>query len=474
MKKTFTKLLCLSTIVFSLAACGGDDSSSTPTPTLNVSPSTITLDANGTESDFFDIESNGDWTIEIDKDWVTTSVLAGKGNKSVEVNVTKNEDPQKRTANITVVSGNTSRRVRVTQEAGLTLTVTPSSVTLDGEEGSTGSFTVSTSGAWKITDIPSWIRLSGTEGTGNTPITVTTTETNRSDASRSATLKISADTKVAQIDIVQSGIYPADVNASCNEDFSLSDGLYFGLSFGSGAKGYTYKLISADRYDNRLTEESAYLEVTGQEESKIYTINPSESNWCYYYNLTANTEYVLCVVAYKLNGSEKKWGKMLVKRVKTKLASNNFDVFISDISYTSDRWTYYYTKGARCHHFYSYIMRNAVAEYYSDYPGIAFARLIKEEIKDNNSYDYLLNDGSYYSSRDATDYAILIAGWGVSDTGDFSNNVSLKYKNTSSSASEYVTYAPGFNQLVSGEPKEWKMSVADYEKMKRNVKFVKH
>ena len=439
-------------------------------PYLTVSLSTLTLDGSGEETDFFDISSNTDWNIEVDKDWVDVSTIGGHGDGNVEVSVEENPDPQKRTANITIKTqtGNKTARVRVTQEAGVPLTVSPSSLTLDGEAGKTGTFTITTSKNWSISGKPDWIQLSGMGGTGNTTITVTTLEDNRSENDRTATITITSGNKTADLKIIQSGIYPSDVYVRIKEDYGLSNGYYFNLEFGPGAQGYAYLLYRGTAYDSFMTEESAYEEVVNQEDSYIYTVNPSEPSWTYWYNMTASTEYVLCVVAYKMKGKEKQWGKMTVKRVSTKPTATNYDVYISDITYTSSRWSWSFSKYQRCHHFYSLTASNYYAEYYSTIPDIGLAMYIKDLINEDSSYDYILNDGGYYQSRTSSDYAFMVWAWGVSDSGEFSNNISRQYKNLSSSSSKKALE----KKMPNGTPMEWKLSKKERNEMRKHLHVV--
>ena len=417
----------------SLASCGDDEDTA---PELNVSPSSLSLEGDGDDSNYFDIESNTAWIIDVDKDWINLSTLSGSGNASIEVTADENPDMQKRTANISVTAGNITRRIRVTQEAGLNLNVSPSTLTLDGQSGQSGTFTVNTSKSWTITGQPSWLQLSGTSGTGNTTVSVTTLEDNRSENPRTATLTITAGSKTVTIAVSQSGIYPNDVYVEVVEDYGLSNGHDFELTFGSGTQGYVFNIVSSSYYDSYTNEESIYNDLINS--SNLQTVPTSKEDYWPINGLNANTEYVFLAIGYKLKGSEKQWGKMTIKRIKTKPSATNFDVHISTITYNSTQWNFIFSKDSRCHHFYVVNIDNEYAEILSNYSDIACARLIKTMIKENENYTYLLNDGQYAYPRTTSDYALFVCGWGVSDTNEFSNNLSRQYRNLSSNAPEYV------------------------------------
>ena len=191
-----------------------------------------------------------------------------------------------------------------------------------------------------------------------------------------------------------------------------------------------------------------------------------DGDYVYWYNLSPNTNYVLCAVAYSMKGSEKQWGKMTMKRVTSKSTATNFDVHIGTITYNSTKWNYTFNKDSRCHHFYSMVVTNNYAEILSSYPDIALAKFIKDLIKSSSTYDYILNDGSYYYERTSTDYALLVWAWGVSDTGNFSNNLSRQYKNLSSSSSECLANS----QQLNGEPKKWKLPLEEWKEILKNVR----
>jgi len=442
----------------------GDDSESDPDPKLSLSTSSIDIDAEGTNNEAVSVSCNMDWRATSDQSWITLTNASGSGNGVLTVTISENTDSKKRSGNITVTAGNQTQFVKVSQEGAANLSISPSELVLSGEKGSTGMLTITTTESWTISGVPSWLKLSGLGGSGNTSINVETTEAYRSEKDRSATLTVTAGKKTATAKVVQSGMYDKDVTVSIDDDFSLSNGYFANFKFGKSVNGFVCEIYKASYYDSFMTEETAYEEVLEEEAS---TVNPSEPFWTYWtINNNPNTEYVLCAVAYKNNGKEKEWGKMFTKRVKTKPASNNFDATVGSITYNSSRWNYTITKHQRCQYFYMITCTDNLAEIYNSYPDIYLAYVIKDMIKTSSSYDYNLNDGSYYNSRTANDYAFMVWTWGVSDTSEFANNLGRSYLNLSSN----VKAAPAKND----KPQRFNVKKEDHERFMKSVKLVRY
>lgn len=458
--------LFLITLLAGFSVCCGDDKEDEPT-TLSLSTSLIEAEYEGSESEYFNISSNTSWTVSKDADWLTVNPTSGEGNGTVAVTIAENPDSKKRSATITVTADNLTLFVKVTQEAGATLSVSPSQLELGREKGSTSMFSIQTSEQWTISGVPTWLKLSGISGTGNTSITIETTEENKTASTREATLTVTAGKKTAQAKVVQEGL-DANTSVKIADNFSLSNGVFFDFEFGKSVNGFVCELYTASYYDSFMNDESTYDELIAEDPS---TVNPSEPFWTYWtINNNPNTEYVLCAIAYKNNGREKEWGPMLKKRVKTMPSATNYDVKIGSITYTSSRFNYTFYKQQRCHHFYSLNTKNAYAEFYNSYPDIYLAYLIKEYIKNQSNYDYSLNDGNYYVSRESSDYALLVWAWGVNDAGEFSNNLNRSYLNLSSSGAEARANAP----MVSDKPVRHDVSKKEREDFWKHVNIVRN
>lgn len=81
----------LAFVVVTAAACSDDDDDNNGLPYLEVSPSVLRFDADGTPvgEARFTVRSNRDWTVEVtaDGDWLTPSVVSGSGSGYIGITV---------------------------------------------------------------------------------------------------------------------------------------------------------------------------------------------------------------------------------------------------------------------------------------------------------------------------------------------------------------------------------------------------
>ena len=125
MKKFFFRsILALSFIsaVSLVTACGGKDEPDQPEipdePQINLSvnPSTLSLTSDASQSASFMIESNSNWAITNNSDWLNLSTTSGKGNTSVVVTtLNQNQSSESRTATLNVISGDQQASIVVSQ-----------------------------------------------------------------------------------------------------------------------------------------------------------------------------------------------------------------------------------------------------------------------------------------------------------------------------------------------------------------------
>lgn len=466
MKRNLWSLLAIfmvSSLCLGLAACGGDDDDD-PSPELKVSPTSLRFAATDAEGQDFDITCNTNWTIDVDEDWVEVSSERGNGDDNIEVNVEDNTDEERRTANITVTAGSLSRKVRVTQEAGQSLSVSPADPQLGAEKGATNSFTVSANSSWSVSGVPSWLQLSATSGSNTTTITMTTTEINFNDQPRSATLTVTAGTKTATVNVTQLAYFDSSISVNLTNPLIMSNGMYADLSF-SNVLGYHEGLYYKYAFDVK-TEEDIYNEII--EETPF---GSDEYNYAVMTGLNANTDYVYCLVPYSGDSKSRKYGKMLVYNFTTKSSSVYCDATLTG-SYSSSYWTYTVTKQRRCAHYYMLYSTDQYAEYWHNYIGdasVLLALQIRNHIEDKQTYpnyDYYLNGGTTRISRESGDYAFFLWTWGVDDTGEFSGNISSIYANTSSSAK------PATAKKAAAKGKVKKMKRSELNKMMSHLRVI--
>lgn len=176
MKKGIFYLLLLMTCVACGGGGGGEDAPEITKDYLSVTPS-LELLAEGQTADIT-INSNCNWTISKDADWLTVTPMSGSNTQTVTIAAIKNSSGADRMAILTVQGGSLpARRVTVTQkkvpETPIQYTMSVNTTSLNYEKnGGSQNFVISSNTNWTIS-CPEWCTLSTKTGSGNATITVT-------------------------------------------------------------------------------------------------------------------------------------------------------------------------------------------------------------------------------------------------------------------------------------------------------------
>lgn len=421
-----TMLMALLAATFAASCSSSDD----PEPTLSVSPTSLQFEATGNGSANVDVQSNTKWTMTTTESWLSLSQRQGSGNATVEINVAEdNPEPVSRTAEITVTAGDLIKTIRATQKAGLSLSVSPSDPQLSADKGASVNFEITTNSSWSISGIPEWISLTATQGTGNTSITITTTEKNFSEKERTAELTVSAGNKTAKVKVIQAPSF-ADIHVNTANEITMSDGWYADLVFDKNVLGY-HEAYYQEYALSVKTEEDIYNEVL-EETSQ----SAKETAYAVGSDFTPGKNYIYCCIPYTGDGKSRKYGPMLIKRFTTKSSSNYCDALVT-AKYSYPYWRCNISKQKRCHHYYRLLAVNESADFFNIFPSILLAKEINEWINDkvnHPNYDYYLNDGTTNYTKESDEYSFLIWTWGVDDNNEFSGNISKAYASTGSNA----------------------------------------
>ena len=115
----------------------------------------------------YTINSNTDWIIESDNDWITLSPESGSGDSDFTVTYQNNTLEEERTATISIISGGESFDVYLVQDAFVPeLTVDPMNIDLQSSEG-TVEIIVTSNLSWMVIENVSWFTVSSATGFGN-------------------------------------------------------------------------------------------------------------------------------------------------------------------------------------------------------------------------------------------------------------------------------------------------------------------
>jgi hypothetical protein len=129
------------------------------------------IDAEGGSFELM-LKSNGDWTINPDKEWVSITPMSGKGNATLTIIVEANTTGDIRMAEVKATTKDNTAVLTLTQSKAVEyINVTPKEIECNSEGG---EFTVelSTNIDWFVA-APEWIACSPAEGSGNATITMT-------------------------------------------------------------------------------------------------------------------------------------------------------------------------------------------------------------------------------------------------------------------------------------------------------------
>ena len=168
-----------------------------PPPQFSVQPTSLSFGFNASSKQLT-INSNYPWSyVSGETSWCTIDTKSGDGEGADTVNVSVTENTSTSdTRSATLLFRNEKgleARVSVSQAVheAYTISVQPTSVTLQKASGSQASITISANQGWTISGTPAWATLSKNSGNGNDTVTITAASENTSTDERSATLTIS-------------------------------------------------------------------------------------------------------------------------------------------------------------------------------------------------------------------------------------------------------------------------------------------
>ena len=123
MKKALSMLAILSAVLVSCTKETNENGGNPESTYLNVYYDDIVFPSKGGE-DYFDIESNTDWTISNTSDWLKIKPTKGNGNASITLTASASDVYDDRNTVITVRAGDKTKTFTVTQKYAEALLVT--------------------------------------------------------------------------------------------------------------------------------------------------------------------------------------------------------------------------------------------------------------------------------------------------------------------------------------------------------------
>ncbi len=172
-------------------------------PVLSVSPSSVSVSKEEGSTVTVSITSNTSWSVVPDQDWLSVIPQSGTGDGTLTFTATANPNITARTSSVIVsADGVDYQSITVIQEAGdPVLSVSPSSVSVSKEEGSTVTVSITSNTSWSVVPDQDWLSVIPQSGTGDGTLTVIA-GANPNSTERTTTITISADGTVSQSVVV--------------------------------------------------------------------------------------------------------------------------------------------------------------------------------------------------------------------------------------------------------------------------------
>ena len=186
------------------------------TPTLSVSPTSVTLNSDGKATASVSATEGLSWNVADVPSWLSVSPLTGTGNATLSLTA-KEDNPSAEARSTTITLSTSSSTLRcqlVVTQPGVQLQLNVSPTTVDfTAAGGTQTLTITSNTTWSILNNASfWLKCNNTtgkvEGEGNATITLTATE-NTTVNENSGELVISGAGKIISVQVSQAGVVPA-------------------------------------------------------------------------------------------------------------------------------------------------------------------------------------------------------------------------------------------------------------------------
>lgn len=424
MKKLFKSLFAVQALIalFALTACSSD---STESSVISVDTSNLKLEANG-QSQTFSIQSNTNWTIIGNSNWVQVSPTSGSGNKPIVVNAQENTTttPRSCVLNISTDDKAASTTVLVLQ-AGTTdnISVDVNSLNLEGKAGSTSTIRITSNTEWKITNNLDWLSLSSTSGNGSSQITVTTASDNLSSSPRTGKLTITAGERTVDVSVNQKGLYATKCNVSPKNLVVLSDGCAFDCNFDSNVAYYYWEFYN-QRNADRLTDSEIIDKMLDGSR-----LTPGDEVVQSVTGLQGSTDYVIYIVGFNKNGEH---GDLIKTKLTTKKGNNQPFAEITDVRYNDEIFLWTTTPNGFVKHYYQYYITDPNYFSWAD-PAIAW--LFKKELEaDSDKFPPYLQTSTMTVLRNGSNQFHL-ATWAVDGDGNLSGLIDRFRATVSNSSS---------------------------------------
>lgn len=177
-------------------------------PDLTVDQTSMSIGYQSGLSSTFELTSaNVSWNISVDATWLGVNPASGNTSQTITISTTEeNFSTSSRNATITITGGEITRTISVTQDGAPLLEVSPSSINLTWQNGSSGTINITSANVnWNVSGMPTWISVDPLSGSGNQILTVNAISNNPTSGPRTASLTISGGGITRTVSVAQDG-----------------------------------------------------------------------------------------------------------------------------------------------------------------------------------------------------------------------------------------------------------------------------
>ncbi len=301
------------------------------------------------------------------------------------------------------------------------LTVSPNSLELLSDKGSSVSFSITTNSDWYISGLPDWLSLSAQSGTSNGSVTITALSTNNSSAERSTELIVSAGDKSSVVSVRQRASLVANCKVSFKDMLTMPTSIAFKYDIDSNVSYFYAGYLSANAAG--WTDEK--IVNTLMDEDRFDPNSSEDTGLQGFGGMDSDTEYYLCAVGFNEKGEQGELTKTLIRTQKS--LSQVPKISIYDVSYSSTKWRWKTEPNSYTSKYYMLFTEGIYADYY----GLILTEaeicwIIKDGIGKGNMAP-IAKSGEWSGARDSGETSVYIATWGVDAENTFSTSCTEYY-----------------------------------------------
>lgn len=210
---------------------------------IRISPYEMKVAVNGGEREFT-VDSNTEWELTKDVDWITLSATSGKNSQDIKLTATPNLGNTSRIGYVTAkVKGTTLSYVMKVLQSANSQEVDMKSFEF-GPEGGSASVSIQSATGWNASTKDSWITLSPLSATTNQKLNISVAA-NANPEERTGTIELKMGDKTETLTVVQSG--------------SLFELTTTTLTFSSKGKTLPVSITANNEWNAKIADNSSWL-----------------------------------------------------------------------------------------------------------------------------------------------------------------------------------------------------------------------